>query len=130
MQNPQKTQSENQTYSQLCVMQSTTLEGASPAEFEAFIFEETECTIRFAEEVTTLPGLGGEGGRRDLFFWVANADLAKFAIRRLALGIRWWEDVLGNGNGVIYPLEILHKYPNTWQVEDEVDEITEVEEVE
>jgi hypothetical protein len=30
------------------------------------------------------------------------------------MGVRWWEDVLGNGNGKLYPTEILKKYNKTW----------------
>jgi hypothetical protein len=30
------------------------------------------------------------------------------------VGIKWWEDVLGNGNGVLYSQEVLEKYPKTW----------------
>ena len=43
-----------------------------------------------------------------------NKDIGKFAVKRLSMGIRWWEDVLGNGNGKLYPSEILEKYPKTW----------------
>jgi hypothetical protein len=32
----------------------------------------------------------------------------------LLVGIKWWEDVLGNGNGVLYPENILEKYEKTW----------------
>jgi len=38
----------------------------------------------------------------------------KFAVPRLQMGIRWWEDVLGNGNGELYPETCLAKYPKTW----------------
>jgi hypothetical protein len=30
------------------------------------------------------------------------------------MGIRWWEDVLSNGGGVLYKEEVLIKYPKTW----------------
>jgi len=50
----------------------------------------------------------------DLFFYIADKDISKFAVPRLQMGIRWWEDVLGNGNGKLYPREILEKYPKTW----------------
>jgi hypothetical protein len=38
----------------------------------------------------------------------------KFAIPRLNMGIRWYEDVLGNGGDKLYPTEILEKYEKTW----------------
>ena len=40
--------------------------------------------------------------------------MGKFAVKRLSMGIRWWEDVLGNGNGKLYSSEILEKYSKTW----------------
>ena len=90
------------------------LGNSTPADFEQFILDETGCRIRFAEEVTTLPGQGGAGGRKDLFFWISNEDIMKFSVRRFALDIRWWEDVLLNGNGYIYEASVLERYPNTW----------------
>lgn len=48
------------------------------------------------------------------FFAVADEDVMKFAVPRLMAGIRWWEDVLGNGDGCIYPAEILERHPATW----------------
>jgi len=30
------------------------------------------------------------------------------------MGIRWWEDVLGNGGGNLYTEEFLEKYPKGW----------------
>jgi hypothetical protein len=38
----------------------------------------------------------------------------KFAVPRLQIGIRWWEDVLGNGGGELYPEFVLAKYPKIW----------------
>ena len=32
----------------------------------------------------------------------------------MGMGIRWWEDVLGNGNGKLYSSEVLEKYNKTW----------------
>jgi hypothetical protein len=68
------------------------------------------------EEVETLPtpNVEGTGGRNDVFFYVHDNDIDKFSVPRLSMGIRWWEDVLGNGNGVLYKEEVLTKYPKTW----------------
>jgi len=49
-----------------------------------------------------------------LFFRIHDEDVQKFSIARLVYGIRWWEDVLGNGNEELYPQGILEKYPKTW----------------
>lgn len=104
---------EENKYIQLCVWEGVLIEGQIK-EFEEMILQETDCRIKYECEVKTLPGDEGEGGRNDVFFYVHSDDLSKFAIRRLRFGIRWWEDVLGNGHGCLYPQEIREKYPNAW----------------
>ena len=106
----------NEPYTQLCVWRGTTLGDKTPEDFEADMGEMFEARIKFAEAVTTLPcpEKGEEGGRCDLFFYIHTEDIPKFAVPRLACGIRWWEDVLGNGYGYQYPPEVLKKYPKTW----------------
>lgn len=86
------------------------------AEFESFMKEQFNARIKYVEEVKTnpTPGESGTGGRDDLFFYVHTEDIDHFAIPRLQAGIRWWEDVLGNGNGVLYPQSFLDKYPKRW----------------
>lgn len=44
-------------------------------------------------------------------------DLSKFAVPRLSVGIRWWEDVLGNGGARLYSDDILKKYNPKWNHE-------------
>jgi len=90
------------------------MDGASPEDFEDFMKENFGVRTKFMEEVTTNPGQGGDGGRKDLFFYIHNADIQKFAMPRLQVGIRWWEDVVQNNSHLIYPPEILQKYPSTW----------------
>jgi hypothetical protein len=102
---------------QLVVWEATVLGKHTPKDFEDFFLSQQNVRVKFMEKVETLPapGVSHTGGRRDLFFYVHNDDLGHFAVARLTLGeARWWEDVLGNGNGVLYPKEILDKYPNTW----------------
>lgn len=107
-------------FTQLCVWEGVTLKNPdgstayTPEEFEQWMSSEHDIEIEFCEEVVTGPGKGGTGGRTDLFFYMANESIRKHAVKRLQMGIRWWEDVLGNGNGVLYPQEILDKYPKTW----------------
>ena len=101
-------------YNQLCVWPGTQLGDHSSEEFESFILTELGARVRFIEEVITLPGNGGEGGRNDLFFYVHDDDIGKFAVPRLSYGIKWWEDVVGNNQHRIYPKEIIQKYPKTW----------------
>jgi hypothetical protein len=39
----------------------------------------------------------------------------KFAVPRLSLGIRWWEDVIKyNDNSHLYPLEFIEANPPKW----------------
>ena len=54
------------------------------------------------------------GGRCDFFFWVKPEHIGKFAIKRLMTGMKWWEDVYGNGQEDIYPQEFLDAYPPQW----------------
>ena len=108
---------ENQ-FNQLCVMEGTLMPEGGAKELETFFKNEMGVTVHFETEVKTLPDEPGctlTGGRNDLFFYIADDDIGKFAVPRLQMGIRWWEDVLGNGNGKLYPEEILEKYPKTWQ---------------
>ncbi len=103
-------------YNQVCIWHGTVVGESEIQNFENWLMEEFGVRGIYCEEVITLPTPGeeGTGGRNDLFFRVHNEDVGKFAIPRLAFGIRWWEDVLGNGNAFLYPEEILEKYPATW----------------
>ena len=62
----------------------------------------------------TTPYLDEKGNQKSKPSWKLD-DIPTFSIKRLAYGIRWWEDVLGNGNAVLYSQEILDKYKNTWE---------------
>lgn len=108
-----------QGYHQLCVWEGTVLGDTKVSDFEDF-FRKEGFRVKFLEEVVTLPDVEdgrvveGTGGRHDLFFLVHSDDVSKFAVPRLQMGIRWWEDVLGNGHGNIYSQEVLNKYPRLW----------------
>tara|TARA_R100000458_G_C8236835_1_gene216953 strand:- start:717 stop:1058 length:342 start_codon:yes stop_codon:yes gene_type:complete len=110
-------------YTQLAVWEGVVLEDHEVADFTEFMQENLGSRVKFSESVYTLPDMKtGEpvpetGGRSDLFFYVHNDDIPAFAVKRFGLGDgcpRWWEDVLGNGHGKLYPQEILDKYPKTW----------------
>lgn len=109
-----------QGYHQLCVWEGTILGDTPMSEFEKFFKEHGGWRVKFLEEVVTLPDVvdgrvvEGIGGRHDVFFLVHEDDISTFAVPRLQMGIRWWEDVLGNGHGNIYPQEVLNKYPRLW----------------
>ena len=104
-------------FNQLCVLQGTIMPEGGAKELEAFFKNEMGVTVKFETEVKTLPDTPEcteTGGRNDLFFYIADDDIGKFAVPRFSMGVRWWEDVLGNGNGKLYPTEILEKYNKTW----------------
>ena len=111
---------ENQ-FNQLCVMQGCLMPKGGAKELEAFFKDEMGVTVKFETEVKTLPNSDKNGNpipmtgdRNDLFFYIADDDISKFAVPRLSMGVRWWEDVLNNGNGMFYTDEFLEKYPKTW----------------
>ena len=109
------------SFKQLCVWPATILKQDQEKDFIQFMLIEFKARIKLAEVVLTLPDMDkegcaveGTGGRPDIFFYVHDEDISKFSIPRLSVGIRWWEDVLGNGGGKLYPQNILEKYPKGW----------------
>ena len=104
-------------FNQLCVLQGTIMPDGGAKELEEFFKEQMDVTVKFETQVKTLPDTPEcteTGGRNDLFFYIADDDIMKFAIPRLNMGIRWYEDVLSNGGGELYPTEVLEKYEKTW----------------
>jgi hypothetical protein len=115
------TQTQNK-FSQLCVWPGTVLGDSTPSDLEQFFLEEMNARIKYHCSVTTLPDLDkngrpdfSTGGRNDLFFYVHEDDVAHFAVPRLKMGIRWWEDVVGyNDNSHLYTPEFIAAHPLTW----------------
>ena len=105
-------------FNQLCVLQGTLLPEENGAEeLEKFFKEKMDVTVKFETQVKTLPDTPEcteTGDRNDLFFYIADDDIGKFAVPRLQMGIRWWEDVLGNGASNLYTEEFLEKYKKSW----------------
>ena len=103
-------------FNQLCVWPGTVVGDSKKVQedFVKFFKDELGVTVKYETEVKTLPDETGPGGRNDLFFYIADDDIGKFAVPRLQMGIRWYEDVLGNGGGKLYPTEVLEKYEKTW----------------
>jgi len=91
-------------------------------EFKEYMKVEFGVRVEYLEEVKTFPDkddygniVPETGNRNDLFFVVHKDDIEKFAIPRLQVGIRWYEDVVSyNGHDNIYSKEILEKYPVRW----------------
>ena len=103
-------------FNQLCVWSGILVGVDQIKDFEKFMLEDVGARVKYETEIETLPTNGEPetGGRNDLFFYIHDDDIMKFAVPRLSMGIRWWEDVLGNGGGVLYKQEVLTKYPKTW----------------
>lgn len=112
----------DQNYTQLCVWPGTVLGDSSKEDLEKFFMDEMSTRIKYKCEVITKPDVcenGHEvpetGGRNDLFFYVHSEDIAKFAVPRLNMGIRWWEDVVKyNDNRHLYTEEFLTENETTW----------------
>lgn len=51
------------------------------------------------------------GNRCDFFFYVNNADIVKFAVKRFKFHMRWWEDVFYNETEHTYPIDFRSAYP-------------------
>lgn len=112
---------EDNRFTQLCVWPGTVLGDSTIQDLENFFLEEMNTRIKYHTEVETLPDLDSNGnpipdtgGRNDLFFYVHSDDIGHFAVPRLRMGIRWWEDVIGNGNAHLYTPEFLEANPTTW----------------
>lgn len=109
-------------YNQLCVWPGTIIGPDQINDFEEYMLDELNTRVKYECEVKTLPDLDddgndveGTGGRNDAFFYVHDEDIQHFAIPRLKMGIRWWEDVIKyNNNSHLYTEEFLEKYPSKW----------------
>ena len=108
-------------YTQLCVWPGTVLGDSIPQDLVDFFQDEMGVRIKYHTEVETLPDLENgkpvpdTGGRNDLFFFVHSDDAGKFAVPRLQMGIRWWEDVIVyNDNAHLYTPEFIAANPPTW----------------
>jgi hypothetical protein len=109
-------------FTQLCVWPGTVLGDNTIQDLENFFLQEMKTRIKYHGEVKTLPDLDSDGnqipetgGRNDLFFFVHGDDVKHFALPRLQMGIRWWEDVVGyNDKRHLYTEEFLKNNPTTW----------------
>ena len=109
---------ENDKFNQLCVLEGTLFPEGGVKEFHKFFKDEFGVRVKFENQVKTLPDFEGcteTGGRNDLLFYIHNDDIGKFAVPRLSMGVRWYEDVLLNGGGKLYDEDVLKAYPATWE---------------
>tara|TARA_R110000824_G_scaffold314000_3_gene500844 strand:+ start:3605 stop:3943 length:339 start_codon:yes stop_codon:yes gene_type:complete len=109
-------------YNQLCVWPATVVGKDDVKDLEDFFKKEMDVRVKYKTEVLTNPDLDGNGnevpdtgGRNDLFFYVHDDDIGKFAVPRLSMGIRWYEDVVSYNDGAyLYPQSFLEENPITW----------------
>jgi len=109
-------------YNQLCVWPATVVGKESIKELEDFFKETMDVRVKYKTEVLTNPDLDGDGnevpdtgGRNDLFFYVHDDDIGKFAVPRLSMGIRWYEDVVSYNDGAyLYSEDFLEENPISW----------------
>ena len=107
-------------YKQLCVWPGTVVGEDQVKDFEDH-FKNQGWRVKYMEEVKTKPDvengkvMDDTGGRNDLLFYIHDDDIGKFAVPRLGMGIRWWEDVVNyNDNSHLYTEKILDKYKIKW----------------
>jgi hypothetical protein len=113
---------EDNKFAQLCVWPGTVLGDSTPQDLENFFLEEMNTRIKYHTEFQTQPDLDSNGnpipetgGRNDLFFYVHSDDIGHFAVPRLKMGIRWWEDVIKyNDNSHLYTEDFIQANPTTW----------------
>ena len=103
-------------FNQVCVWEGAKVDIGQEEEFIDWLKQVFSVRGKYLEQVETLPtpNQPNTGDRVDLFFSVHDDDIPNFAVTRLLYGIRWWEDVLGNGGGKLYDDTVLHRYPKSW----------------
>jgi hypothetical protein len=111
-----------ENYTQLCVWPGTLVGPEAAEEFESFMLDTFNARVKYHTEVRTRPDIDQEGNevpetgdRNDLFFYVHDDDIPHFAVPRLQVGIRWWEDVVGyNDNRHLYSSDFIEAHPLSW----------------
>jgi hypothetical protein len=112
-----------QGFNQLCVWPGCVVGKERIQDFEKYFLDEFGAKVKYLTEIVTNPDLDGAGevvpdtgGRNDLFFYLHDDNVNNFAIQRLQMGIRWWEDVIkyNDGSSHLYPTEFIEAHPPTW----------------
>lgn len=96
-------------FEQVCVWPAVVVKEEQLTDFVEFFRDEMGVRVQYLEQLNTKPDqnefgspVEGTGGRNDVLFAVHKEDTMKFAVPRLSMGIRWIEDVYGNGHGHLY----------------------------
>lgn len=95
-----------QGFTQVVVWPGTICPDNQAEDFEGWIAETFKCRAQYLEQVETTEASEDGSPRVDLLFAIHTQDLPRFAVPRLGYGMRWIEDVYGNGQGHIYPERI------------------------
>ena len=111
-----------ENFKQLCVWPATLLEENQIQDFVNFFQEDLGVRVEYKTTLITKPDVDERGrvvpdtgGRHDVLFYVHDEDVEKFAVPRLSMGIRWWEDVIKhNDNSHLYPQEFIEANPPQW----------------
>ena len=111
-----------ENFKQLCVWPGTLLEENQIQDFINFFQEDLGVRVEYKTTLVTKPDLDEQGqevpetgGRHDVFFYIHDDDVMDFAVKRLGLGIRWWEDVIKyNDNAHLYPEEFIQANQPSW----------------
>jgi hypothetical protein len=120
---PIETEVSKESFNQLCVWPGTILEEKEIPNFESFFKDIMGVRVKHEATIMTLPSLdenGKEiqetGGRSDVFFYVHADDVLKFALPRLEMNIRWWEDVIkyNDSSKGLYTKEFIDAHPTKW----------------
>ena len=99
----------------LCVWPSTVVGADNKDNFETWLNDEFGARGVYCEDYETLPDckegevVEGTGGRNDALFRVNSEDIPKFAVARLAYGIRWWSDMMPASADIV-PAEVIARY--------------------
>lgn len=108
-------------YEQLVVMQGCDFKEADKEVFYEVFKKHKFKKPKIVGVVETLPSrdecgniIPNTGGRKDLFFFINNKDINKFAVWRFLYSMRWWEDIFYNHEENIYPDDFKEQYPPRW----------------
>ena len=112
----------DENFKQLCVLSGVIVGEEHVEDFEKFFLNDMGVRVKYLCELQTNPDKGenkkdvpGTGGRNDTMFYIHKDDVSNFAVKRMGMGIRWWEDVVKyNDNSHLYSKEFLNTHPPTW----------------
>lgn len=88
----------NEGFVQVCVWPGCVLKPDQISDFEDWMLSELKTRVQYLESIVIK-----SGKREDVIFAVHGEDIGKMAVARIPYGMRWLEDIYGNGQGNWYP---------------------------